>query len=84
MVQNAVVMECRLIFKNAKRASQRNYLMMRYEVLYLNKRSTGYTAAKRALELIIRDYMGPDEIYDPYCGSCERAQQDYAEFKEEV
>jgi len=25
--------------------------------------------------------MGPDEIDDPYCGSCERAQQDYAELE---
>lgn len=25
--------------------------------------------------------MGPDEIYDPYCGNCERAQEDYAELE---
>lgn len=25
--------------------------------------------------------MGEDDIDDPYCGSCERAQQDYAELE---
>lgn len=25
--------------------------------------------------------MGPDDIDDPYCGACARAQQDYAELE---
>ena len=28
--------------------------------------------------------MGPDELYDPYCGGCEMAQEDYKELEKVV
>ena len=28
--------------------------------------------------------MGPDDLYDPYCGGCEMAQEDYKELEKVV